>query len=56
MESALPQSVKAQIDARLQAESAQGAFDYAAQAPNARAQSYIGDQLRAALEARMRPR
>jgi hypothetical protein len=56
LESALPQSVKAQIDARLQAESSQGAFDYAAQAPNARAQSYIGDQLKAALLERMKLR
>jgi hypothetical protein len=55
MESALPQSVKDQMYARLQAESGQGAFDYAAQAPNARAQSYLGDQLKAALLARMKP-
>jgi hypothetical protein len=53
MESALPQSVKDQMYARLQAESGQGAFDYAAQAPNARAQSYLGDQLKAALLERM---
>lgn len=49
---ALPKAAQRAIDRELAASSADEAFAYAAKAPNAPAQSYIGEMLRKALEAR----
>lgn len=52
----LPEGAKKAIDKELAASTNDEAFAYAAKAPNAPAQSYIGEQLRAALLAKMQGR